>query len=671
MAPWPLFAADLINQDLDISLFPTTQVLQARVKMTRASDNMPWPQEYVMAPHAQITSLSADGMPLPIAFSQGRLNLSVAQDTKVLTLAYSIRYDDVVPQDIVGIEDPSYGVQGTILEEGVYLSGSSGWHPRAEGVDSLFKITVVSTDGLTGVTNGRMTAYDLTAGQMKVTWKTSLPQSTLSLAAGHYQLHRKELKGLQVMAFLTEGNAGLAEQYLDSIIAYLELYQTLFGPYPYEKFAVVENFFPTGYGLPGWTLIGNRVIKLPFITTTSLPHEIAHAWWGNAVEIDYDSGNWGEGLATYVADYYLKELNDPREAIEYRRKLVRDFASLVSAETDMPLVAFRGRMSKRDQAIGYGKAALVFHMLRGLIGDIAFWQGLQEIAREGRGKRYGWDDLQRHFENVTGDDLQGFFSQWLQRPGAPLLTVEDIEMLKVGTGWQVSGTVRQSHPLYALAIPLVLETETRRYDQVVGLYGEEDCFVFTVAERPVRLSLDPDNELFRQLYPEESPATINDLRAAATKLVVIARGAEALFEPSRDLLKGLHWQEAVIVNEVDYRERATGNHALLVIGWPENQALQPALPEPKIHNKQQFRLPGQAIADSETLFMVSRPRVGDALIAHFLPGSPAAALDTARRVSHYGRYSYLAFSNGINLVKGTWAPGKSPLNVSLDKERQP
>ena len=115
--------------------------------------------------------------------------------------------------------------------------------------------------------------------------------------------------------------------YLQSSREYLELYQELFGPYPYEKFAIVENFYPTGYGFPGWTLLGSSVIRLPFIRTTSLPHEIAHTWWGNAVEIDYSSGNWGEGLATYVADYYLKELHAPAEALEYRRRQLGGMAA--------------------------------------------------------------------------------------------------------------------------------------------------------------------------------------------------------------------------------------------------------------------------------------------------------------------------------------------------------
>ena len=60
------------------------------------------------------------------------------------------------------------------------------------------------------------------------------------------------------------------------------------------------------------------MIRLPFIMHTSLGHEIAHCWWGNGVYVDYEKGNWSEGLTTYVADYLYKERASLGQAREYR-----------------------------------------------------------------------------------------------------------------------------------------------------------------------------------------------------------------------------------------------------------------------------------------------------------------------------------------------------------------
>ena len=59
------------------------------------------------------------------------------------------------------------------------------------------------------------------------------------------------------------------------------------GPYPYDKFALVENFWETGYGMPSFTLLGPEIIRFPFILHSSFPHEILHNWWGNSVFVDY------------------------------------------------------------------------------------------------------------------------------------------------------------------------------------------------------------------------------------------------------------------------------------------------------------------------------------------------------------------------------------------------
>jgi len=91
---------------------------------------------------------------------------------------------------------------------------------------------------------------------------------------------------VDIYTYFYPDNAGLSARYLEAAARYIGFYAELFGPYPFEKFAVVENFFPTGYGFPSYTLLGSAIIRLPFIIDTSLPHEIAHCWWGNGVLVD-------------------------------------------------------------------------------------------------------------------------------------------------------------------------------------------------------------------------------------------------------------------------------------------------------------------------------------------------------------------------------------------------
>lgn len=664
--PCGTMAAGHVEQDLSLQLEPAAHRLTANATITLAGGRTAWPEFFLLAPHARVETVSADGRSLAYEFSRGRLHIPAAGERSVLTIRYSVVFDDPVPQQLVGIEDPSYGIRATIMPEGAYLSAGSGWYPDTVDVPQRFTVTINGPQELTGVTSGRLEDFARTADETVTIWRTPVQPGAMALAAGHYQLRRDSLDGIQLLTFLGAGNAALAAGYLDSVREYLGLYRELFGPYPYEKFAVVENFYPTGYGLPGWTLLGSSVVRLPFIRETSLPHEIAHAWWGNAVKVDYAAGNWAEGLATYVADYYLKERAGPREALEYRRKILRDYAALAAEDDALPLSAFRNRASRSDQAVGYGKAAMVFHMLRELIGDEAFWEGLRDVARDGLGKKYGWADLQRHFAAVAGTDLDRFFAQWIDRPGAPHLTLAAVEVVRAASGWRVSGILGQDEPVYQLAVPLRLVTEGQVSERVITLAGRQQPFVLTVAERPVSLTVDHDSRLFRRLDPDELPATVNDLRASKNPLVVVATGADALVEAAADLLRGLQWHQAPVIDETAYLASSWVGRDVLFLGWPHNESLWPEPPPGVPAPGQESTVAGKTVGEAgDVLFMVRKTDRDNRVVAYFLPGSAAAARDTARRIPHYGRYSYLLFHDGANRVKATWEPEGSALQASF------
>ena len=109
-----------------------------------------------------------------------------------------------------------------------------------------------------------------------------------------------------------------------------------------------------------------------------------------------------------VADYLYKERASADEALQSRRQVLRDYATLVHPEEDLPLTAFRHRYSPASRTIGYGKGAMVFHMLRGLIGDEAFWEGLSLVYREKLFQSASWSDFQSAFEQTGNRTLQGF-----------------------------------------------------------------------------------------------------------------------------------------------------------------------------------------------------------------------------------------------------------------------
>src|SRR5258707_15462104 len=129
--------------------------------------------------------------------------------------------------------------------------------------------------------------------------------------AAPFSEYSRDAGGVKAMAFLRKPDKALADRYLDATAQYLEMYRGLLGPYPYSKFALVENFWETGYGMPSFTLLGEQVIRFPFILHSSYPHELLHNWWGNGVFVDLAGGKWCVGLTAFLPDPPIAEQRDP------------------------------------------------------------------------------------------------------------------------------------------------------------------------------------------------------------------------------------------------------------------------------------------------------------------------------------------------------------------------
>ena len=142
--------------------------------------------------------------------------------------------------------------------------------------------------------------------------------------------------------------------------------------------------------MPSFTLLGPTVIKLEFIVHSSYPHEILHNWWGNGVFVNSEKGNWCEGLTAYLADHLVQEQRGAGS--EYRRSTLQKYRDYVHDGRDFPLTEFRERHSAATEAVGYGKALMMDHMLRRRIGDDVFRRAGWILSQSPWSAR-SWDDV--------------------------------------------------------------------------------------------------------------------------------------------------------------------------------------------------------------------------------------------------------------------------------------
>jgi aminopeptidase N len=669
-------APPLIQHHLEVRLDPEQGRIEVRDQMRLPESKSQWSlilhtglDPKIIDGQATLTRVSAFGH-----LAEYRLRLKTPG---AVTLTYGGR----IRHDLERI-DESLGrarqwSRGTIAPDGVFLDGSSGWYPRIPESHQSFILDVRLPEGWSAIAQGAGKTDPIT-GQSQ--WSESQPQDDIYLIAARFHAYHKRSAGVEAEAqvYLREPDAALAKRYLDATQEYLAFYSDLIGPYPFAKFALVENFWESGYGMPSFTLLGPRVIRLPFILQTAYPHEILHNWWGNGVYVDYESGNWSEGLTNYLADYWLMERAG--RGVEGRRDMLKSFADYVRQGRDFPLTEFVQRHGADSQAIGYNKGAMVFHMLRRELGDEHFIQGLRRFYADNRFRAAGYSDLRRAFENVSGRDLGTFFAAWIERAGAPRLVLEDVEIRSTPEGDRISGRIRQTQPEppFPLSLPVVIDLDSgESVIETIASRERETRFDITLQSAPVRLRLDPDFEVFRELASGELPVTLSNLFGADQGLILIpAEAPEALASGYRHLAETWRsghpgWQ----IREDRAFDRLPSDRPVWLLGW-ENRHLAAFAREATDFNltvdSKTLDLnftPEPSPMDPETDSPVLTRWIGERPIAWMATHEPDTLPALARKLPHYGKYSVLIFSGpeASNRLKGQWPSGDSALSYRLSR----
>jgi len=585
-------------------------------------------------------------------------SLGLAQVGGDLTVVYKGTFRESVDDVVFSRENVGGEIIATISEEGIYLSSMAEWLPWAENTMATYDLKIDTPAGFETVTQGRRTEHAAGNGRLRTRWVADNPSDGINLIANRYFVHEEPAReGVVSYTFFLEDDARLRATYMERTKAYIAMYEEMIGPYPYTKFATVENWFPTGYGMPSYTLLGGQVLRLPFIPTTSFGHEIAHNWWGNSVFVDVDEGNWCEGLTVYCADYHYKALESDDAAREYRRTLLKNYAAYVKEPShDFPLCEFISRHSGATRAVGYGKSMMVFHMADRAIGRENFLTGLRRVAAEHHYTKASWSDFMTAFGEAGSRDLALFQEQWLTRAGAPVLTLDAVDFRDD----EVVFTLGQDEPVYTLEIPVVLTTATGTEEHVVVL-DRSSREITLKTGGVVKLAVDPDCHLFRRLHPAEIEATISQVLADEDPAFVIQGASPDMIAAARSFAAEFSEKEEFPFHE----DGALPNegHASIVIN-PEDTLLKQIAPSDLIVSGSTLFLAGKrfSLKEYDLVFATwdpGDPKVTDLVI---LSDSTHRLEALARRVGHYGKYSWLLLPVGQGKVlRGNWPAGESPL----------
>jgi hypothetical protein len=413
----PLAAWALPQLELAVQLDPATRQFSGRATLTDEQDL----RGIRLGRMFEITELRANGRPVSLRSRPASADFSLPAGTRKLELAYRAT---LAPTPTLDHRQVLGQRGGTASPDGSFLPASAGWYPDTGQLFS-YRLTLTLPAGQKGLVPGDLREEADTPSGYRAVFDFPHPAESIDLMAGPYVVGERSLtldmhekRTIRIRTWFHPELKDFAQPYLDDSARYIERYSKLIGAYPFGMFSVVSSPTPTGYGMPSLTYLGRQVIRLPFIRATSLGHEVLHNWWGNGVYPDWQSGNWSEGLTTFLADYAYKEDESENAAREMRVGWLRDYAAVPPGE-DFPLQEFTSRQHGIASIIGYNKAAMVFLMLRDRIGIPAFERGLRLLWERKQFQTASWADLEAAFSAASGQSQKEFFRQWVMQTGAP------------------------------------------------------------------------------------------------------------------------------------------------------------------------------------------------------------------------------------------------------------
>jgi tetratricopeptide (TPR) repeat protein len=414
---------------------------------------------------------------------------------------------------------PVPGVRAAVINrDGAYLLLPARWFPLtnfpANRYTATFRLNVPDTFAVAGT--GKSAAPTPMAGKNAVEGnrllytfecKNLAPHGTF-VAGSNLQLNPKQAEGINVAVYAPRTASANAQNFADSVARSVTIFSDLFGPIPDPTFSVIQ--IPDGtvrdFSAPGVLLLSQRIWD-PRASDRTIARLVASQWWGVQVLPATPGDVWiTDGLARYSEALYAEQ-NAGREA---GLKVVDEFAVGALMYEDAAPIAQAARLTPYSpdyRSVVMNKGAMVFHMLRAQMGDVAFKSALRDFYFQFAEKAARIDDFaniaQRRADASVKPpqdppNLRGFFAQWLNSTGIPEFALE-YTVYRTPKGFRVVGKLKQPLDTFHMPVDLRIDTEGNPELRTVDVVGTESGFTVETFGRPKPggIKIDPNNVILK------------------------------------------------------------------------------------------------------------------------------------------------------------------------------
>ncbi|MEX0968263.1 MAG: M1 family aminopeptidase [Bacteroidia bacterium] len=338
--------------------------------------------------------------------------------------------------------------------------GAKDWWPCKQTLDDKadsIDIIVTTPMDYRAASNGLLTWEDSVNGRMVYHWKHRYPIATylVAIAVTDYVFYSDYVPldngdSLEVLNYIYPEFYPEYKVNTARLIPIMQLFIELFGDYPFEKEKYGHAQFGWGGGMEHQTMSFMQNFSYELMA-----HELAHQWFGDKVTCGSWHDLWlNEGFATYASGLCYERGMGDRNWHDWKQLMIDNITgswhgSVYKYDTTFIWQLFDGRTT-------YNKGAMVLHMLRWVVGDEAFFDGIRNYLEDPE-LAYGFaitEDLRQHLEATSDTSLTEFFEDWIYGQGHPIYSVEWIQKREA-----VELTIRQRSsawmvPFFEMPVPI-------------------------------------------------------------------------------------------------------------------------------------------------------------------------------------------------------------------------
>ncbi len=525
---------DLEHLHLDLEIHPEDARIEGSVTLSLEPLTPPATKVVLDQVDLEIQAVLVDDAPTEFFVYEGRLEAVVPPRAHELTVRYAAT-------PLSGLHFRGTGPD-TYTEVWSQGEGEDNrfWIPLPDYPNDRFTSSgrFVVPKGYKVLSNG-LGEFDGTA------WNYTMEQDLVSylvmLAAGPYKIQRETWRGRPVEQWLppdtTDAQADSVRGVLPEMLDFFSERTGLDYPYPTYREVYVQRFLYSGMENTTSTVMARRVLLHEEHLQTRLDgtrsiqaHELAHQWYGDALTCRTWHELWlNEGFATFMQGEWLRHA-EGEEAwalhVSRRYRWSLDSGPLAGRWWSTP------DGSHEESGSVYSKGASVLRMLQVMLGEEAFWEGIQLYTKRHAHGLVETDDLRRAMEEVSGMHLRWFFDQWVHLGGAPELEASwshDDGALRV--------TLLRSEQPWIFPVEIQAGEVTR----TVWVDQDKVVLVIPMEDPPAYVAVDPRGGLLAKIKTKQSvPMWIAQAEGSShayAKLTAIdALGSDGSEEAARWLL---------------------------------------------------------------------------------------------------------------------------------------